>query len=103
MIFGPEPGPADIYLIIPGMVPVPVPCLDDYVFTCFLDFVAEALAVRIVESSDAGEGATLEELEGSAAAGGYMGDALGEAHLLDGSYGVAAAHDAGSAVAGGIA
>src|SRR5690349_8901077 len=56
--------------------------------------------ILFVEDLHAGEVAALEEFEGGAAAGGDVGDLVGEAHLGDGGRGVAAAHHRARAVAG---
>ena len=53
------------------------------------------------ERGDAGEGFAFEELERGAAAGGDVGDAVGDAGLLDCGDGVAAADDGGGVCVGG--
>ncbi len=53
------------------------------------------------EGGDAGEGFAFEELEGGTAAGGDVGDAIGDACLVDGGDGVSTADDRGGVVVGG--
>ena len=68
---------------------------------------AEARAIRpasllVAQVGDAGQLLALEELEGGAAAGGDVGDLVGEAVLLDGRDRVAAADDRDGAVRRGV-
>src|SRR5436309_1463156 len=55
-----------------------------------------------IKNIDCREVAVLQELQRRAAAGGDVADLVGEAELLDGGGGVAAADDRGGAVAGGV-
>ena len=53
------------------------------------------------EGGDSGEGFALEELEGGTAAGGDVGDAVGDAGFVDRRDGISAADDGGGVVVGG--
>ena len=52
-----------------------------------------APSLLVLQTSNAGQFQTFQELQGGAAAGGDVGDLVGEAQLLAGSCGVAAADD----------